>query len=87
MEKQRRRKWDRLPISIPFFMRGNKESGEEFLEFATALNFSAGGALLASRITLILAPMCGWRFRSRWSIKHNCRVLFPCCLPGFALHA
>lgn len=48
-DKNERRKWDRLPISIPFFTRGNKPSGEEFLEFATALNFSAGGALLAIR--------------------------------------
>ncbi len=48
-EKHERRKWDRLPISIPFFMRGNKDNGEEFLEFATALNLSAGGLLLATR--------------------------------------
>ena len=48
-DKNERRKWDRLRISIPFFMRGNKPNGEEFLEFATALNFSAGGALLAIR--------------------------------------
>jgi len=44
-----RRDWDRLPISIPFFVRGRKASGEEFLEFATALNLSAGGVLLAAR--------------------------------------
>ena len=44
-----RRDWDRLPISIPFFVRGRKGSGEEFLEFATALNLSAGGVLLAAR--------------------------------------
>jgi PilZ domain len=44
-----RRDWDRLPISIPFFVRGKKGSGEEFLEFATALNLSAGGVLLATR--------------------------------------
>ena len=44
-----RRDWERLPISIPFFVRGQKGSGEEFLEFATALNLSAGGALLATR--------------------------------------
>lgn len=44
-----RRDWDRLPISIPFFVRGRKGSGEEFLEFATALNLSAGGVLLAVR--------------------------------------
>ena len=44
-----RREWDRLPISIPFFVRGRKSTGEEFLEFATALNLSAGGLLLATR--------------------------------------
>lgn len=44
-----RRGWERLPISIPFFVRGTSASGEEFLEFATALNLSAGGVLLAAR--------------------------------------
>lgn len=44
-----RREWDRLPLSIPFFVRGKKDSGDEFLEFATALNLSAGGVLLAAR--------------------------------------
>ena len=44
-----RREWDRLPISIPFFVRGKKNAGDEFLEFATALNLSAGGVLLAAR--------------------------------------
>lgn len=44
-----RRDWDRLPISIPFFVRGRKPTGEDFLEFATALNLSAGGVLLATK--------------------------------------
>jgi hypothetical protein len=44
-----RRGWERLPISIPFFVRGKSQNGEEFLEFATALNLSAGGVLLAAR--------------------------------------
>ena len=44
-----RRESNRLPISIPFFVRGRKGTGEEFLEFATALNLSAGGVLLATR--------------------------------------
>jgi PilZ domain len=44
-----RRGWERLPISIPFFVRGTNSQGEEFLEFATALNLSAGGVLLATR--------------------------------------
>lgn len=43
------RRWDRLAISIPFFVRGKMASGKEFLEFATALNVSAGGVLLATR--------------------------------------
>lgn len=44
-----RREWERLPIAIPFFVRGKRTNGEEFLEFATALNLSAGGVLLATR--------------------------------------
>ena len=44
-----RRGWERLPLAIPFFVRGKKASGEEFLEFATALNLSASGVLLATR--------------------------------------
>jgi hypothetical protein len=44
-----RRRWDRLPISIPLFVRGVNSNGEEFLEFSTALNLSAGGVLLAMR--------------------------------------
>jgi hypothetical protein len=48
-EQHERRRWDRLPISVPFFIRADKENGDELLEFATALNLSGGGALLASR--------------------------------------
>lgn len=44
-----RRGWERLPISIPFFVRGRDANGDEFLDFATALNLSAGGVLLAAR--------------------------------------
>jgi hypothetical protein len=44
-----RRDWDRLPITIPFFVRGRNYSGEEFLQFAATLNLSAGGALLATK--------------------------------------
>jgi PilZ domain len=44
-----RRKFQRLPLSIPVFVRGLDEAGKEFLEFATALNISAGGVLLATR--------------------------------------
>jgi c-di-GMP-binding flagellar brake protein YcgR len=44
-----RRKWSRLPLAIPVFVRSCDERGNEFLEFATALNVSAGGMLLAVR--------------------------------------
>lgn len=47
-----RRKHQRLPLSIPVFVRGVDENGKEFLEFATALNISAGGILLAMRRNL-----------------------------------
>jgi len=47
-----RRKWPRLPLAIPVFVRSRDDKGKEFLEFATALNVSAGGMLLAVRKSL-----------------------------------
>src|ERR1700756_840840 len=47
-----RRKWPRLPLAIPVFVRSRDEKGKEFLEFATALNVSAGGMLVATRRVL-----------------------------------
>ncbi len=47
-----RRKWTRLPLAIPVFVRGGDGNGKEFLEFATSLNVSAGGMLLAIRRVL-----------------------------------
>lgn len=44
-----RRRWSRLPLAIPVFVRSRDSKGKEFLEFATALNVSAGGMLLAMR--------------------------------------
>ncbi len=49
------RKWQRIPLAIPVFIRGVDEQGRDFLEFATALNISAGGALIATRRQL---PRC-----------------------------
>jgi hypothetical protein len=42
-------------LAIPVFIRGVDEQGRDFLEFATALNISAGGALVATRRQL---PRC-----------------------------
>ena len=47
-----RRKWARLPLAIPVFVRSRDSKGKEFLEFATALNVSAGGMLVAIRRVL-----------------------------------
>lgn len=44
-----RRRWSRLPLALPVFVRARDNRGRELLEFATALNISAGGVLLASR--------------------------------------
>ena len=43
------RKWERLPLAIPVFVRSRDDKGKEFLEFATALNIGGGGALVALR--------------------------------------
>ncbi|HYL15153.1 MAG TPA: PilZ domain-containing protein [Terriglobales bacterium] len=47
-----RRSWPRLPLAIPVFVRSSDDKGKEFLEFATALNISAGGVLVAVRRSL-----------------------------------
>ncbi len=49
------RRWQRIPLAVPVFLRGVDSAGREFLEFATALNISAGGALVAMRRQL---PRC-----------------------------
>ena len=56
-----RRRWARLSLAIPVFVRGINGQGREFLEFCTLLNESAGGALLAIRRPL--------RRRSRVSLE------------------
>jgi hypothetical protein len=50
-----RRRWTRLPLAIPVFVRSRDKEGNEFLEFATAWNVSAGGALIAVRRSLRLS--------------------------------
>ena len=50
-----RRKWPRLPLAIPIFVRSRDDEGKELLEFATALNISAGGTLVAVRRSLALS--------------------------------
>jgi hypothetical protein len=57
-----RRRWPRLPLAIPVFVRSwldqSQEQGQdkESLEFATALNVSAGGIPSAPVAALALVP-------------------------------
>lgn len=44
-----RRRWQRLPLALPVFVRGLERQGHEMLEFATILNVGSGGVLFASR--------------------------------------
>lgn len=46
------RKSVRLGLAIPVFVRSRDASGNDSLEFATALNISAGGALVVVRRSL-----------------------------------
>jgi hypothetical protein len=54
---EERRKWSRLALAIPVFVRARDEQGKDILEFATALNLSAGGMLIAVRRALPPAAM------------------------------
>jgi PilZ domain-containing protein len=79
-----RRHWPRLPLAIPMFVRSRSEKAEEknkeILEFASALNVSAGGALVAvrralplfSRVSLEIptAPLA-----SSVELPQSCRVI------------
>ena len=53
--ERERRSWPRLPLAIPVFVRSRDDDGTEFLEFATALNISACGVLVAVRRSLPLS--------------------------------
>lgn len=50
--KSERRTWARLPLHVPLFVRSRSRDGKDFLEFATAVNVSAGGALVALRASM-----------------------------------
>ena len=54
VHSREKRKWHRLPLAIPVFLRSVGPDGKESLEFATGLNVSAGGILVATRRALPL---------------------------------
>jgi len=50
--KKEERKWARLHLAIPVFVRACDVNGKDCLEFATAINISPGGALVVVRRSL-----------------------------------
>jgi hypothetical protein len=52
LSKKEERKWARLQIAIPVFVRSRDDNGKDSLEFATAINISPGGALVLVRRSL-----------------------------------
>lgn len=50
--RESRRRWDRLPIVIPIFVRGSDDHNGCFMEFSAATNLNAGGLLLMTRRNL-----------------------------------
>src|SRR3989442_15379345 len=68
--RSERRRWPRLFLAIPAFVRGVNGQGREFLEFSTLLNESAGGVLLAIRKPL--------RRRARVSLDTFCTPFEGC---------
>ncbi len=80
-----RRKWPRLPLAIPVFVRSRDEGGKEVLEFATALNISAGGVLVAVRRSLapaarILLEIPSAPLAATAKLPKACRTLRARCI-------
>jgi len=69
--KNRTRRWQRLAIAFPVFIHGTDATGRSVLEFGTAINVSAGGALVAVK---------------RVPIEKNIVLEMP-VPPGFVAHA
>jgi len=90
-----RRKNERVPLAVPVFVRGKDAEGKEFLEFATTLNISGGGALLATRrllprVTTIAlevpsAPMPRTRVLPRAVRRLRARLLRVTVVNGYQL--
>jgi hypothetical protein len=52
LSNKEERKWARLQLAIPVFVRTRDGNGKDSLEFATAINISPGGALVVVRRSL-----------------------------------
>jgi hypothetical protein len=57
LSKKEERKWARLQLAIPVFVRARDGAGKDSLEFATAINISPGGALVVVRRSLPISAV------------------------------
>jgi len=74
-----RRKWQRIPMAVPFFLRYTDESGREVVDFTVALNVSMGGTLVASR--------CALRRAAKVSLEIPASPLWQLSFPSQMLRA
>lgn len=51
-DEQDRRKWERIPLPVPIFVRGKDSNGEVFLDLTVAQNIGGGGLVFASNRSL-----------------------------------
>jgi hypothetical protein len=51
-QPQEHRRFPRIRLQVPMFVRGTDTNGDEFLELAKTLDLSAGGAFLACNRSL-----------------------------------
>lgn len=47
-----RRKWDRIPLAVPFFIHGKDSEGQEFFHLTVASDIGGGGLFFASHRSL-----------------------------------
>jgi PilZ domain len=55
--KKEERRWPRLQLAIPVFVRTRDGNGKDSLEFATAINISPGGAMVVLRRSLPISTL------------------------------
>jgi len=71
LSKKEERKWARLQLAIPVFIRTRDRNGKDSLEFATAINVSAGGALVVVRRSLPKSALISLEIPSAPIGPHN----------------
>jgi len=92
-----RRKWSRLPLAIPVFVRNQPGEGGDWSEFASAIDVSAGGMLVASRrsrevssqilLEIPVAPLAGMAQLPATSRSFRGKVVRSAAAGGYHLLA